>query len=37
MLGRYGFGANGDTTLADYGVYRIDRGEIAFDRLIRPR
>ncbi len=35
VLGRYGFDANCDTTLKDYGDYRIDDGEIAFDRLIK--
>ncbi len=37
VIGRYGFDANGDTTLKNYGIYKIVDGEIAFDRLITPK
>ncbi len=36
-LGTYRIDANGDTTLTDYGVYRIEDGALVFDRAIRQR
>jgi branched-chain amino acid transport system substrate-binding protein len=35
VLGTYDIDNNGDTTLTDYGVYRIEDGELAFDRVIK--
>ncbi|MGI8778894.1 MAG: branched-chain amino acid ABC transporter substrate-binding protein [Solirubrobacteraceae bacterium] len=37
VLGTYDIDENGDTTLTDYGVYRISGGRLEFDRRIRPR
>lgn len=37
VLGTYSIDANGDTTLRDYGVYRIRGGEFVFDRTIVAR
>ena len=34
VLGTYDIDRNGDTTLTDYGVYRISGGRLAFDRRI---
>ena len=34
VLGTYSIDENGDTTLTDYGVYRIRNGELAFDKTI---
>jgi branched-chain amino acid transport system substrate-binding protein len=35
VLGRYSIDANGDTTLAEYGGYRVDaRGRLTFDRVL---
>ena len=34
VLGRYSIDANGDTTLSAYGVYRVSRGELVFERGI---
>jgi branched-chain amino acid transport system substrate-binding protein len=34
VLGTYSIDANGDTTLTDYGVYRIDDGELVFARKV---
>jgi branched-chain amino acid transport system substrate-binding protein len=36
VLGRYSIDRHGDTTLTDYGVYRIIRGELWWDRRVRP-
>jgi branched-chain amino acid transport system substrate-binding protein len=36
VLGTYDIDENGDTTLTDYGVYRIEGGELAFDETIKP-
>ena len=36
VLGRYSIDRHGDTTLTDYGVYRIVRGELVWDRRVRP-
>jgi branched-chain amino acid transport system substrate-binding protein len=34
-VGTYSIDANGDTTLTDYGLYRIDGKRLTFDRVIR--
>ena len=35
VLGTYSIDENGDTTLTDYGVYRIEDGELTFDKTIK--
>ena len=35
VLGTYDIDENGDTTLTDYGVYKVEGGELAFDRTIK--
>jgi branched-chain amino acid transport system substrate-binding protein len=35
VLGTYSIDANGDTTLSDYGVYKVVNGELAFDQTIK--
>ena len=35
VLGTYSIDENGDTTLSDYGVYKIKDGELVFDRTIQ--
>jgi len=35
VLGTYSIDENGDTTLTDYGVYRIEDGELAFDQTVQ--
>jgi branched-chain amino acid transport system substrate-binding protein len=35
-MGRYSIDGNGDTTLSDYGAYRVERGKLVFDKLIKP-
>lgn len=37
VLGQYSIDANGDTTLRDYGIYRIRDGEFVFDQTIVAR
>jgi branched-chain amino acid transport system substrate-binding protein len=37
VLGTYSIDENGDTTLSDYGVYRIEGGELVFDRSIKAK
>ena len=34
ILGTYSIDENGDTTLTDYGVFRIDGGELVFDTKV---
>jgi branched-chain amino acid transport system substrate-binding protein len=34
VLGTYDIDENGDTTITDYGVYRIENGELVFDQTI---
>ena len=34
-LGTYSIDATGDTTISDYGVYRIENGELTYDRTIK--
>ena len=36
-IGTYSIDANGDTTLTDYGLYRISSKKLRFDRVIRAR
>jgi len=36
VLGTYSIDRNGDTTLTDYGAYRIAKGQLVFDHVIRP-
>jgi branched-chain amino acid transport system substrate-binding protein len=35
VLGPYAIDGHGDTTLRDYGGYRVIGGELAFDQVIR--
>ena len=35
VLGTYSIDRNGDTSLTDYGLYRIRAGHLAFARVIR--
>jgi branched-chain amino acid transport system substrate-binding protein len=35
VLGTYDIDENGDTTITDYGVYRIEGGELVFDQTIK--
>jgi branched-chain amino acid transport system substrate-binding protein len=35
VLGTYDIDENGDTTITDYGVYRVKGGELVFDRTIQ--
>jgi branched-chain amino acid transport system substrate-binding protein len=35
VLGTYDIDENGDTTLTDYGVYRIEDGELVFDQTVQ--
>ena len=35
VLGTYDIDANGDTTLTDYGLYKIEGGKLAFDKVIK--
>jgi branched-chain amino acid transport system substrate-binding protein len=37
VLGTYDIDKNGDTTLSDYGGYRIRKGELVFDRVIKAQ
>ncbi len=37
VLGTYSIDENGDTTLSDYGVYKIEGGELVFDRSIKAK
>ena len=37
VIGKYSIDANGDTTLRDYGVYRVKDGKLVFDRLITTK
>jgi branched-chain amino acid transport system substrate-binding protein len=36
VLGTYSIDRNGDTTIETYGLYEVDGGRVAFDRVIRP-
>jgi branched-chain amino acid transport system substrate-binding protein len=35
VLGTYDIDENGDTTITDYGVYRVDNGELVFDETVK--
>ena len=35
VLGTYDIDENGDTTLSDYGGYRIEGGKLVFDKVIK--
>ena len=35
VLGAYDIDENGDTTLTDYGVYRVEDGELVFDETVK--
>jgi branched-chain amino acid transport system substrate-binding protein len=35
VLGTYDIDENGDTTITDYGVYRVEDGELVFDQTIK--
>jgi len=35
VLGTYSIDENGDTTLTDYGIYKIEGGKLTFDKVIR--
>ncbi len=35
MLGTYDIDKNGDTTLTDYGLYKVEDGELAFEKVIK--
>jgi branched-chain amino acid transport system substrate-binding protein len=37
VLGTYSIDKNGDTTLTDYGVYKIENGELVFDKTIKAK
>jgi len=37
VLGTYDIDANGDTTLTDYGLYRIEDGKLVFDKVLKAR
>jgi branched-chain amino acid transport system substrate-binding protein len=37
VLGTYSIDENGDTTLTDYGLYRVEDGELVFDRAIKAQ
>jgi branched-chain amino acid transport system substrate-binding protein len=35
VLGTYDIDENGDTTLTDYGVYRVENDELVFDETVK--
>ena len=35
VLGKYSIDENGDTTLSDYGAYRVENGKLVFDKVIK--
>jgi branched-chain amino acid transport system substrate-binding protein len=37
VLGTYSIDENGDTTLTDYGVYSVDKGQLKFDETIKAK
>ena len=37
MFGTYEIDDNGDTTLTDYGAYRVKDGKLVFDRVIKAQ
>ena len=37
VLGKYSIDENGDTSLTDYGVYKIEDGELKFDKSVKAQ
>ena len=37
VLGTYSIDENGDTTLADYGAYRVEGGSLVFDKVLKDQ
>jgi branched-chain amino acid transport system substrate-binding protein len=37
VLGTYDIDSNGDTSLTDYGLYKVEKGKLAFDRVIKAK
>ncbi len=37
VLGKYSIDENGDTTLTDYGAYRVENGKLVFDKVIKAQ
>jgi branched-chain amino acid transport system substrate-binding protein len=37
VLGTYDIDKNGDTSLSDYGLYKVANGKLAFDRVIKAK
>jgi len=37
VLGDYSIDQNGDTSLTDYGVYKIQNGELTFDKTVKAQ
>lgn len=37
VLGTYSIDASGDTTLSDYGLYKISEGKLVFDKVIKSK
>ena len=37
VLGTYDIDKNGDTTLTDYGLYKIENGKLAFDQVLKAQ
>ncbi|MBA3302002.1 MAG: branched-chain amino acid ABC transporter substrate-binding protein [Thermoleophilaceae bacterium] len=37
VLGTYDIDENGDTTLTDYGLYKIENGELVFDKVLKAK
>ncbi len=37
VLGTYSIDKNGDTSLTDYGVYKIENGELTFDKTVKAQ
>jgi branched-chain amino acid transport system substrate-binding protein len=35
VLGKYSIDENGDTSLTDYGVYKIEDGELTFEKSVK--
>jgi branched-chain amino acid transport system substrate-binding protein len=35
VLGQYSIDENGDTTLTDYGLYKIEGGKLGFDTVLK--
>ena len=35
VLGTYSIDQNGDTSITDYGLYKVENGEIKFDQVVK--